>query len=311
MRRLFALTLLLPSAAFAQGSSAPIRIDTEEGAAELCEVAAQRPPAVDEEDPVEAGKNLERWDAERAALFSKVYRAVVEPTSVKFETYAPKDRRLPLDLDHSLLALDGALVLSVMDRRGAAFTLEEEEARGIVRRANEKQLRLGITFQVDSKYADELSPCFSYPKSATYSLRIVPLSYELLDAGGHVLASVRTDRMEELDLAAEPAKVRISTRVVDGVVDQAKLESAVHARRAEMEACLAGVSRGKEEAVVGLIAAIDGGRIVRARQEIEATEDPAAAPCLARALEAVKPPQASKGAQIGVVVQLDRSRPIN
>lgn len=311
MRRLLVLPLLLPSAAFADGRPGPIQLDDEQKAAELCSQAARRPP-IEDEDPVEAGKRLERWAKEQEAVFSKVYRAVVEPTSVEFETYVPADRRLPLDLDHSLLALDGALVLSVMDRRGAAFTLKEEEARGIVRRAQAKQIRLGITFQIDSEYADELSPCFSYPKSATYSLRIIPLSYELLDAGGHALARVRTDRMEELSLARTPGTLRIRTRVVDGVVDHAKLATAVETRRGDMEACLTGARKGGgEESVIGLIAAIENGKIVGARQEIEATEDPEAAHCLARALEGVKPPQASRGARIGVVVQLERGRSIN
>ena len=124
----------------------------------------------------------------------------------------------PLAIDKSLLALDGALVLQVMDRDGAAFETKADDARAWIERAEKKALRVAITFQVDDEHAEELSPCWSYPKSESWSLRVRPLRYELIDTAGKSLASSATERMEEIDswLGKKGPDVEITAQKTEG-----------------------------------------------------------------------------------------------
>jgi hypothetical protein len=232
----------------------------------------------------------------------QTYRATVDPTSVRFGAYDSKRKRLPIQVDRSLIASGGALVLSVMDRRGSYFTLEDAEARALTGRAEQKQLRLAIVFELDDAGSDAVPPCFTYPKSETYSVRIAPISYALLDAEGRALAEARTDRGID---GADKGVVQISTRVVGGVVDEVALFEAVDARRAEMSACFQALIAGGQSGVVGYAAVADGEKLREVRPEMEAIDDPAATECVAKVLAAASLRKPSRAGRVAIVVRVD------
>src|SRR5688572_11381219 len=114
------LILLIPA-------QTPIELTDFKALESVCTEVSKRSP-VDPEDE-DADAKQERWERERHALFTKVYRATVDPKSVRFQPYDAADGELPIALERALPALDGALLLTVMDREGAAFEVKSEEAK--------------------------------------------------------------------------------------------------------------------------------------------------------------------------------------
>jgi hypothetical protein len=315
MRLLPIVLFLLPAAAHAEtvrsvlasdqpGSlKLPIELTDSKVVAAACAEVAKRSPVDPEDESAEADLQQEKWDAERKLIFARVYRATIDPKSVRFDPYRVEDAALPISIQRSLPSLDGALLLSVMDREGAHFGMSAEEAAKMVERAEQKELRIQVTFQIDDQHAEEVSPCFSYPKSETWSLRVMPLRYELIDAGAASLASTSTERMSELGemLEKKPADVEITARVVNGVVDQPALEKSIGEKRSAIGACLGNAG---DTATFGLTARVAGGKLSDVRVEIEASDDPSAAACIAGALSGAAAPKASAGASVSVLVSM-------
>ncbi len=279
----------------------PIALSDPGAVAAVCSLVSRRSPVDPEDDLAEADQKQEAFEAERKVTFAKVYRATVDPKNVRFDPYDAEAGALPVATERALPALDGALLLTVMDRQGAAFEVKVDEAKRLVEQASQKQLRLAVTFQVDDHLADQVSPCFSYPKSESASLRVRPLRYALLDSGGQELAAVSTPRMEALDewLEHKGAKTELSSHVVNGVVNQAALDRAIEGKRSAVDACL---ERAGDAPSFGLLAAVAGGKLADVKVEMEASDDPDAAACLARTLAGTAAPRASGGASVSVVV---------
>ena len=282
----------------------PIELTDAKGVAAVCGDVSRRSPVDPEDDSAEADDQRAAWESSRKLTFAKVYRATIDPKSVRFHGFDVEKSVAPLAIDKSLLALDGALVLQVMDRDGAAFEAKADDAKAWIERAEKKHLRVAITFQIDDEHAEELSPCWSYPKSESWSLRVRPLRYELLDPGGKSLASSATERMEEIDtwLGKKGPDVEITASVVKGVVDQAALEKALGEKKNAVGACL---SNAGDTATFGLSAGVAGGRLGDLRVEMEASDDPAAANCIIAALSGTSAPKASAGASVSVLVSVN------
>lgn len=280
----------------------PLPLDDVEAVAQACRQVSQRSPVDPEDDTAEGDLKEEEWEAGRKVTFARVYRATVDPKQVRFGPH--QGDALPLSLERSLPAMDGGLLLNVSDREGAAFPMTREEAKGMVERAEKKQLQLAVTFQVDGRHAHELSPCWTYPKSESFSMRVLPLRYELMDLGGKVLASSTTSRLEELTawLAKGGPESAISTAVVKGVVDQEALDKALAEKKGAVDACLA---KAGETASFGLVGAVGTGRLGDLRVEMEASDDPQASTCIISALSGVPAPRASKDAVVSVIVSAD------
>jgi hypothetical protein len=279
----------------------PLELADAKVVASLCSEVSRRSPVDPEDESAEADQASERWEAERKLTFAKVYRATIDPKSVRFDPYDVEDGALPIAIQKSLPALDGALLLSVMDRGGARFVMPQDHAKKIAERAENKELKLVITFQIDDHHAEELSPCWSYPKSETWSLRVMPLRYELIDSSAS-LASATTERMDEIgEMLETKPDVEVTARVVQGVVDQAALDKAVGEKKSAIGSCLANAG---DTATFGFSAGVASGKLSQVRVEIEASDDPAAANCIAAALAGTAAPKASANAAVSVVVSL-------
>jgi hypothetical protein len=268
---------------------------------DVCTEVSKRSP-VDPDDE-EADTKEEQWEKQRKVVFAKVYRAKIDPKAVRFGPFDAAQGELPIVVDRVLPAVDGALLVTVMDREDAAFEAKAEDAKAWAEKAEDKQLSLAITFQIDDQFAEEVSPCFSYQKSETYSLRVFPLRYELLDASGTALASTVTERGDEYakSLDKKPA-VLVSAQVFAGVVDEKGLEKALGEKRTALGACM---SKAGETASFGLLANVAGGKISGARVEMEASDDPQASSCLIAAINGTLAPKASKDATVSILVSLD------
>jgi hypothetical protein len=314
--RLLILLSLLPAAAHAEtvrsvlssdqpGSlAAPVALTDAKTVAAVCTEVSKRSPVDPDDEAADADRLQEQWQAERKLTFAKVYRATIDPKSVRFEPYRAAKGELPIAVKGSLAALDGALLLSVMDRAGATFEMSADQAKKIVERAENKELQIGITFQIDDQHAEELAPCWSYPKSETWSLRVMPLRYELLDVSGTSIAAVSTERMEELGAWLDKKKpgVEITTSVVKGVVDQAALEKALTDKKSAIDACL---GKAGDTASFGLRAGVSGGKLSDVEIEMEASDDPSAAACIATALAGTAAPRASRDAAVSLLVSVE------
>src|SRR5688572_8253088 len=282
----------------------PIDLTDAKTVAGICAEVQKRSPIDPDDDSAEADQKSQEWEASRKLTFAKVYRAAIDPKSVRFEPYDVEEGALPIALQKSLSSLDGALVLSVMEREGASFDMSVDDSKKLIERAANKELRVLITFQIDDQHAEEVSPCWSYPKSESWSLRVMPLRFELTDTAGKSIASVTTERMERIgEWLGKPGQgVSISTSVVNGVVDQAALDKAIGEKKSAIGAC---IGKAGDTATFGISAGVAGGKLGDLRVEMEASDDPSASGCIVSALAGTPAPKASANAAVSVLVTVD------
>lgn len=287
----------------------PLAIGTEDKAEQICAALGGTTEIKGEKAPFVRPTRRE-LKAQRDAAAHKVYRALVSAGNFKVGEYRPAKGLLPLKLDRSLVGLDGALILSVMKKEGGAFHLGAKEAEDLAQRIEAKQVALEIVFQVDD--APGLSACFSYPKSATYSIRIEPLTYALIDvATQKPIASTSTPALRELREWIEPGAptLRLAAHSADGVIDEA-LTGALEAKRGQVQGCLDSVMRSADgTAVLGFSATAAPGSSLRDLQLDFQTlgQDPAAA-CVQKALASVVA-RGARASRVEIMVTVDRDGP--
>jgi hypothetical protein len=156
--------------------SNPIALDTEARVETLCKELQGRRASSDK-DAVE--RSIERHELKMKAESARraAYHVRVGPKGFRVGDYNFDQGTLPLKLDQQLVALDGAVTMAAMEKKGAHFKLSPKDATALVARIDKKEIALDVDFRLDS--AKDISPCFSAPKSAAYALRIEPGPFHL------------------------------------------------------------------------------------------------------------------------------------
>lgn len=289
----------------------PALLQTKAEAAALCK-AVERPPRGSAEEGEELPPRREVARARREAL-RNVYEVTVPPAGFRFAK-GGREGVLPLDVQRALLAVDGAVSLQVMRRQGARFTVPADRERALREQHAKKELALRVVFRVDREGANEVDPCFSYPKSDAYSLRIEPLRYELRALRGAdplPVATATTPALEELEHFASPGEGVLATAVVvEGSHDAEAVARAIDGGRALFEGCLDSVLRS-----AGATGTLAYGATVSAEGvvqdvtlELEALDAPGAAACVERVLAAIAAPRGPRPSRLHVTVGIDRER---
>ncbi|MBK8013701.1 MAG: hypothetical protein IPK13_20420 [Deltaproteobacteria bacterium] len=219
--------------------SNPLRLQDAHSVAKICRAIANVPrPSRDGDAYRRGAARAERASDQRRAM-AQVYEVTLAGSAFRVGDYRFAKRLLPLELNRSMRAVDGSLILQVMDRRGGAFRLEPEEAKGIAQKLAHQQLALRVVFRAAQ---DEGPACFAYPKSGASNLRIEPLSYALIDqANGGVLARTRTPALESLRTWVHPGQARlaIDVRGMDAANrGYAALRTALQNARPGLERCV-------------------------------------------------------------------------
>ena len=305
-----AMTLILPAgeafAAAEEGTTTPKasgsldeprRFESVDELAEFCS-ALQLPLTNAEEE-------IELTDAYRKAT-EGVYQARVGPRGFALAPY--KEPSLSLRLDRGLAALDGGLSLAVLDRNGGKFKLDASQATAIVAAAEEKKVALDVVFTVDHE-AGDLTPCFSIPHSESFSLRVRPVSYELVDMEkGTVMARTQTSEHARLRAlqSSGPPKVNVVVSHATGGRKAEEVEKVLQEKKDALAACMV---KDRPDArptdIVGLSAAVSpGGGMSSVHAEIASMEDAKVARCLEDALKKIVLPRSSTQSRIGVVVEV-------
>ncbi len=278
----------------------------------LCESLQdpRRPAELKEkgELPLSKADRIERYRRVRSAVYS-VY---VEPARFKLQPYRFDEKLLPLDVDRTMSAIDGALSLSVMDRRGARFELNPKEARALRKLHESGDLGLKIIFRLD---AGSPGPCYSYQKSEVYSLRVRPLRYALVDRraskGQEVtLAKAHTPTFSRLRQRLSPgaAELQISVTPVSGDINEREVVDAVLGNRGAIEACMAPIKNSSIDTGVvavglslGALGEVANAKIVMASQSADAVSR-----CVLDGLRGLRVRGARSG-EVQVLVSVDRS----
>jgi hypothetical protein len=261
-------------------------------------------------DEVERGIERHELALKAESARRAVYRILVDPRGFRMGEYRVEEGALPLRLDQAFVALDGAVTLSAMKRGGAWFKLAPKEASALLQRIASKEIALDLLFRLD-RGSDELSPCFSTPKSAAYSLRIEPLSYALVDvATKKPIASAATPEMKSLKSWLEPGapSLRISVHSVEGALDPDQINAALESKRKDFESCLAPILQSADAtAVLGFQAIVaPSGGIKNVRLQVSAIDHPQAAACVEKVIASATAPKSAKGALAQVTIAVDR-----
>jgi hypothetical protein len=281
-----------------------------------------QPIALDAESKVESlcndlmvsrGRATQELRAKKKAAERKIYRVRVETKGFKLGEYQADDKMLPLSLDQSLVALDGALSLAILDRDSGEFELSAQAAQGVLSTAEKKRLALEIVFRVDREH-DGLPACYSYQKSGAYALRIEPLTLTLIDTSAQKqVASKTTDAMDDLKSWLEPGKAMLNVLVhdVEGPIDGEALTTAINKRSADLQSCLSAVMKSPSATAVLAYAATvtTGGAITELRREVEAAEQSGAASCVEKVIASVSAAKMPRVSRVHVTVSVDREEP--
>ena len=300
----------LLSGADAGSLSNPLRLQDAHSVAKICRTMENVPRSSRESDAYQRGAALaERASAKRRAL-SAVYEVTIPAGSFRVGDYRFAKKLLPLELTRGMRAVDESLILQVMDRRGGAFRLEPEEAKGVALKIARQQVSLRIVFRAAQ---DDGRACFAYPKSGASNLRIEPLSYALIDqASGGILARARTPALEALRAWVHPGQARfaIDVRGLDSANKaQASVRTALENARPALEGCVKEVVASEHETLVASFV-VSVGRAktpdsVRVVVENAEPEQESAVRCLQTALTktTVSPAAGSVEAEVWVAVE--------
>jgi hypothetical protein len=147
--------------------ASPIKLGEEPRVEKLCADVQGARGARDDQD-------LGELRAKKREAMRNVYSVLVDAGGFKVGDYKHRAGRLPLRLDHPLIALDGAVRMIVLAKAGGGFELAAKDAAAVVREIEAKRMMLEVVFRVDAG-AESMAPCFSYPKSAAYALNVEPL----------------------------------------------------------------------------------------------------------------------------------------
>ncbi len=236
-----------------------------------------------------------------------VYTAKIPASGFDFGAY--EDDALPLALDRSLLALDGAALLHA-DEREAAFTMNEADAKEARAQREGDALALDVTFRLAHREASQLESCFTLEGSGQWALHVEALSFALSPKDGAPLAKLDTEAMKRLEAWVRPgdAKVRLEARALDGVVDAEVATGALAAARGAIETCTAKVREAITDPVTMAYVAdvTSAGKVEGVRAEMVTAELDEEVECVQKALTGVELPRATKAYQAQLVVALDR-----
>lgn len=278
--------------------------------AALC-TALEGPRRRLEGDAVYTAPSKKELRARRHEALRGVYQVTVAPGAFRAGLYDPDDQVLPLAVEHGITALQGALTLQIMDRRDAELALPAAEASKIARQIEGKALSLRVTFRPERDGADELSPCFSPAKSAAWVLRVVPLSYALVEAASaKVIAEVTTEARRELDQFVAPGPAQLVTSVeVEGGADPTSFVQALDAQRPALTTCLEPLMRSAGE--TGMItfgaSTAPAGGLADVRVEVEALDVPGARACVEKIVTGLAAPKTPKPARLHLAIAVERT----
>lgn len=283
-----------------EGLDDPRRLQSPADISALCH--ALQLPLADEHGQLELPPAYE--EAKEA-----IYQARVGPRGFALSPY--RGASLSLRLDRGLAALKGALSLAVLQRDAGKFMLGPSEAKAIQAAVDQRKVALDVVFSVDHR-AGELTPCFSLPHSEAASLRVRPISYELVDVdSGTVMARTRTPEHARLRALRGPGPraVNITVSHATGVRKADDVEKVLKRREAAFAGCLVkDRPEARPEDVVGLSAYVaPAGRLSLVRAEIASMDDAKVSRCLEQTLRQVVLPPSRTPSRIGVVVELVKS----
>lgn len=284
--------------------ASPLLIKEETRLKLLCDALQSEKRGLPEGDPTALAL------AKRAAL-RDVYTALVPPGGFKLGEYRSRAGRLPLRLEHPLIAVDGAVRLIAAQKAGGAFDLKAKEAAALLAAVEEKKIGLEVMFRVDRAMADTMPACFSYPKSAAYALNIEPLSFALVEVGNNNkrVVEAKTPALEELQAWMSPGKARLAIIATsEGPVDSDALVKAIESKRSELEGCFGAMMQSVSgTGMVSYEAALaPSGALTDVRREAESLDDASAGECAAKILAAVSAPKASKTSRAHVSLTVER-----
>lgn len=289
----------------------PMKLDSEAALAKLCDALEGPRRAQAEGDAYARGLARHELKLRSRLAQRSVYQIRVAPGGFKVDDYRYERGRLPLKLDRSLVALDGAATLSVIRHKGGMFEVAPEQAWSLAQQIESKQVALEIVFRIDAEPRG-LGGCFSYPKSAVYNLQIEPLSYALLGASSNqVLAGSTTPAMKRLQTWLDPGLARLELAVagVEGTVDAEQLRAAIEGHRNAIEACMKPViDSAYETAVLGYAVTIaPSGALAGVHREAEAIDHESVGPCVDRALASVAVTKAQRGSSAHLAITVARA----
>lgn len=284
--------------------ASPLAIKDETRLKLLCDALQSEKHGLPEGDPAALAI------AKRAAL-RDVYTVSVPPGGFKLGEYRSRAGRLPLRLDHPLIAVDGAVRLIAAQKAGGAFDIKTKEAAALLASVEEKKIGLEVTFRVDRAMAETMPPCFSYPKSAAYALNIEPLSFALVEVANNNkrVVEAKTPALEELKTWMNPGKARLAIIATsEGPVDSDALSKAIEAKRGELEGCFGPMMQSVSgTGMVSYEAAVaPSGAVTEVRREAESLDDSNAGECAAKILAAVSAPKAPKTSRAHVSLTVER-----
>lgn len=168
-------------------------------ARDVCQVCWAARPAdrmTFEGDAVRRGQARSRHDEARLRTLEVVYKVEVPAAAYGFAEYEPDEGMLPVDTRHNFRLFDGRVDLYATNNEPIAFELEAARAASMVsgHQAGRQKLRIGFLLAFDQPDSD---PCLIRP-AGSFTVRADLAYAELVDAAGHVLSRMTTERFDEV-----------------------------------------------------------------------------------------------------------------